>query len=51
MKGFRDIMEKCRFIDLGYFGNKYTWFTTRCGGIKVRLDRALGFQEWIDLFP
>lgn len=29
MKGFRHIVEKCQFQDLGYSGNIYTWFTTR----------------------
>lgn len=51
MERFHDIMEKCRFNDLGYSGNKYTWFTTKGGGIKVQLDGALATQGWIDLFP
>lgn len=49
--GFRLVVEHCNLIDLGFFGNKFTWFTTKGGGIKVRLDRALGTQEWVDLFP
>ena len=44
-------MESCRFISLSFSGNKFTWFTIEGGGIKVRLDRALGTQEWIDMFP
>lgn len=51
MEGFLDIVENCCFNDLGYFGNKYTWFTTKVGGIKVRLDCALATQGWIDHFP
>lgn len=50
MEGFRNIVERCQFNDLGYSGNIFTWFTTRGGGIKVRLDRALGTQAWFDLF-
>lgn len=51
MVGFRSVVEHCNFIDLGYSGNKFRWFTTKRGGIKVRLDRALGNQNWVDLFP
>ncbi|KAM1024442.1 hypothetical protein ACFX13_038442 [Malus domestica] len=51
MKSFRNIVEACRFKDLGYSGNIYMCLTTLRGGIKVRLDRALGNQAWIDLFP
>lgn len=45
MAGFRSVVEHCNFIDLGYSGNKFTWFTIKGGGIKVRLDHALGNQE------
>lgn len=41
IESFRDIVEKCRFIDLGYSGNMYAWFTTKWGGIKVHLGHAL----------
>ena len=51
MEGFCNAVEHCRFLDLGLSRNKFSWFTTKMGGIKVRLDRALGNQEWMDLFP
>ncbi|CAN6570714.1 unnamed protein product [Malus baccata var. baccata] len=51
MRSFRNAINVCQLIDLGYHGNKFTWETTRGGGIKVRLDRALATQEWINLFP
>ncbi|XP_070675647.1 uncharacterized protein [Malus domestica] len=35
----------------GYKGNKFTWETTHGGGIRVRFDRVLVNQEWINLFP
>lgn len=38
-------------IDLGYSGNLFTWFTTRGGVIKLRLDLALGTKAWINTFP
>lgn len=50
MEGFQSVVEHCNFINLGYLGNKITWFTTKGGGIKVRLDCALGNQEWVDKF-
>lgn len=50
MEGFRQCVKRCRFTDMGYSGNLFTSFTTRGGGIKVRLDRALGTQAWIDMF-
>lgn len=37
--------------DLGYLGNMYTCFTTKRRGINVWLDRALGTQSWMNLFP
>lgn len=51
IEGFRNTVERCQFIDLGFSGNKFIWSTTKRGGIKVRLDRALGNQEWVDMFP
>lgn len=51
MDRFCNVVKSCRFIDLGFNRNKYTWFTTKGGGIKVRLDRAQGTQAWINLFP
>ncbi|XP_070665195.1 uncharacterized protein [Malus domestica] len=48
--GFREVLARCQFNDLGYLGNKFPWATKRGGGITVRLDRVLANQEWIDLF-
>ncbi|KAM1467081.1 hypothetical protein ACFX2I_032224 [Malus domestica] len=36
MEGFQHAVKQCRLVDLGFAGNKFTWFTTRGGGIKVR---------------
>lgn len=41
-RGFRDVVTHCRLLDLGFSSNKFTWFMTKKGGIKVKLDRALG---------
>lgn len=50
MEGFRNALTSCQLHDLGFVGNKFTLVTTRCGGIKVRLDRVLAIQSWVDLF-
>lgn len=50
MDGFREVVTRCQFRDLGFNVNKFTWFTIKDGGIKVRLDRALATQSWMDLF-
>lgn len=41
MEGFQNALMNCELKDMGFVGNKFTWVTTRGGGIKVRLDRAL----------
>ena len=52
MQAFRDILDECGFMDLGFMGPKFTWhkhfdnFT-----IWERLDRAVAINEWFSLFP
>jgi hypothetical protein len=52
MEGFRDTMDYCGFSDLGYKGLPYTWDNRReCAqNVKVRLDRGLADEAWLDLF-
>lgn len=50
MEGFQNIVMRSMLNDLGSVGNKFTWFTTRDGGIKVKLNRALATQLWMDRF-
>src|SRR6185437_3616645 len=52
MSGFREAVEYCGFSDLGYRGLPFTWDNRREGShnIKVRLDRALGNESWLNLF-
>jgi hypothetical protein len=52
MEGFRDAIDYCRMADLGYIGLPYTWDNRQQEGanIKVRLDRGLGDDTFIDLF-
>lgn len=44
-EGFREMVQYCEFMDLGYSGAPYTWDNRREGdrNIKVRLDRALAY--------
>ena len=44
IQGFRDAVNVCGLIDLGFQGQKWTFETKVIGGMyaRVRLDRALG---------
>jgi hypothetical protein len=52
MEGFRYVVEYCRMTDLGYIGLPYTWDNRQQGynNIKVRLDRGLGDDKFMELF-
>lgn len=52
MEGFREAVEYCGFPDLGFKGLLYTWDNRREGSrnIKVRLDRRLADNAWLDRF-
>jgi hypothetical protein len=53
IQGFRDAVDVCSLIDLGYKGHFWTWEKKVAGGTftRVRLDRALGSAEWAAQFP
>ena len=44
MKNFREALDECDLVDLGYTSSKFTWFKNFANGVAVweRLDRALG---------
>lgn len=50
---FADNINKCKLVDMGYTGAKYTWTNGRQGlaNVQKRLDRALCNEEWRSLFP
>uniref|UniRef100_A0A453MYM0 Endonuclease/exonuclease/phosphatase domain-containing protein n=1 Tax=Aegilops tauschii subsp. strangulata TaxID=200361 RepID=A0A453MYM0_AEGTS len=52
MVAFRDTLEICGLIDLGFVGVPFTYDNKRSGGsnVKVRLDRAVATNSWRNLF-
>ena len=50
MKNFRDALDECDLVDLGYTSSKFTWFKNFANGVAVweRLDRALGTTNWLE---
>jgi hypothetical protein len=52
MDGFRDTVSYCGFTDMRYKGLPYTWDNRREGAhnVKVRLDRGLADDAWLQLF-
>ena len=51
MQAFRDILEECGFMDLGFMGSKFTWHKHYDNFIvRERLDRAVATNEWFSLF-
>ena len=50
MDDFREAIDCCRFMDLGFCGPEFTWCNMQEGPHKMylRLDCALVMQEWTD---
>ena len=52
MMAYRDTMDKCNLRDLGFVGNKFTWFNKRKNRpIFERLDRCWASPNWSLLYP
>ena len=52
MQSFREVLDECGFIDLGYSGLDFTWHGKWRGELVwERLDRGVANYEWLDLFP
>jgi hypothetical protein len=48
MQAFRDCLADCSLQDLGYTKDIFTWHR---GGVRERLDRAVGNADWSNLYP
>lgn len=53
MEAFREVVDECWLLDLGYFGPWYTWKRGNfpSTNIKERLDSGLAYEAWMELFP
>ena len=52
MQAFREAMDACEFVDLGFSGPTFTWHGKRGGElIWERLDRGLANYDWLAKFP
>ena len=52
MELFRECLDDCGLVDLGFSGPMYTWSNKQAGSslVRVRLDRAVGNGEFWSLF-
>lgn len=50
---FKECLDFCRMIDLGFSGARYTWSNRRLvtNLIQERLDRVFATPEWNELYP
>jgi hypothetical protein len=53
MLSFREALDDCGFVDLGYIGSPFTWCNNRFSGATVweRLDRVVASTAWLSRFP
>ncbi|KAK7846040.1 hypothetical protein CFP56_008494 [Quercus suber] len=52
MQNFREVLDHCGFVDLGFLGPEFTWHGRRGGElIWERLDRGVANYEWLARFP
>lgn len=52
MQLFRDAVDACEFLDLGYSGSKFTWSKHFASGQSIWewLDRAFCTNDWLQWF-
>ena len=53
MQQFKEVLDECGFMDLGFKGFPFTWSKHWQNGFSVweRLDRAMASQDWFLEFP
>jgi len=52
MLAFRNVIDDCGLIDLGFSGPVFTWSNKRkgTGHVQERLDRFIATHSWVNLF-
>ena len=52
MQGFRDVINECGFLDLGFRGLPFTWCNNRRGSATtwLKLDRFMATNDWVMRF-
>ena len=52
MQLFRDVIDECSFMDLGYVGPRFTWAKHYVDGhsIRIRLDQCMATNSWFQKF-
>ena len=51
MQAFRDILDDCGFLDLGFIGLNFTWHKHFAHyTVWERLDRAVATADWLEIF-
>jgi hypothetical protein len=52
MSVFREVLDFCNIRDIGFSGVPWTYDNRKEGArnVKVRLDRGVATQEWINCF-
>ncbi|XP_042952265.1 uncharacterized protein LOC122289326 [Carya illinoinensis] len=53
MQAFRNVLDECNLVDLGYEGPRYTWCNRRYehGVVSERLDSYVANHSWRTCFP
>ncbi|XP_075675253.1 uncharacterized protein LOC142644551 [Castanea sativa] len=52
MQAFRDVLDTCGFVDLGFTSLKFTWQGNRHGHVVwERWDRGVTNYDWMTKFP
>ena len=48
---FKNMLDNCGMIEFPFTGNSFSWAGwTRAGRVQCRLDRAVGNEDWHQLF-
>ena len=49
---FRDVLDECGLMDLGFLDSRYTWFKKCARDVYVweRLDRGVATTDWLDKY-